>query len=372
MHITVSASDLLSGATATLAAVPSKPPHPVLGAIVLDTAEDSTLQLSGFDYTTSARMRMPVQVITPGRVAVSGRLLAQVAKLLPRKPATLMVLDSTLVVQSERASFSLPLLEVDEFPKLPQPETTTFTVDPADFSAAVSWAALAALSDTDGRAGARPGLTGINLTARPNVLDIVATDGNRIHSTTIALEGAPEFAKQSALVPTKVLETAAAAIGVQDRTGIHLGETVTIAGNRLIRTTPVIDAEFPAVRKIFEKSVVGTVYADTAELIGALKRAATLTKTKAVRIKMTDNDSIVITGGSRDGFADDGESSEEIDASLEGNPSDLLINGAYLADALSGLPTKAVTLSMTGETSPILGNLGTTTTFAVMPLRSLS
>ncbi|MFF0498494.1 DNA polymerase III subunit beta [Nocardia aobensis] len=372
MHITVSAADLLSGATATLAAVPSKPPHPILGAIVLDTAEDSTLQLSGFDYTTSARMRMPVQVLTPGKVAVSGRLLAQVAKLLPaKKNVTLMALDSQLVVQTDRASFSLPLLDVRDFPRLPQPESSAFTVDPKDFAAAVTWAASAALSDTDGRAGARPGLTAISLTARPNVLDIEATDGNRIHSVTIGLDAGPDLERVSALVPTKVLETTASAIGAHERLGLHLGDTVTIAGDRLIRTTPVIDAEFPPVHKIFDKEPVGTVYVSVAELAGALKRAATLSKTKSVRLTMTDNDSIVITGGSRDGFSDDAESSEEIDASLEGNPPNLLVNGGYLADALAGVDSQNVTLQLTGETSPILANL-TTTAFAVMPLRSLS
>lgn len=378
MHITVSAADLLSGATATLAAVPSKPPHPALGAIVLDTAEDSTLHLSGFDYTTSARMRMPVEVVTPGKTAVSGRLLAQIAKLLPaKKSATLVASDSQLVVQTDRASFSLPLLDVSEFPRLPQPAECEFTVDPKEFTAVVSWASLAALSDTDGRAGARPGLTGVKLSARPGVLDVQATDGNRIHASTIALDGPAGFAPVSALVPTRVLETASAALGAEDRVGLHLGDTVTIAGNRLIRTTPVIDGDFPAVRKIFEKEVIGTVYVDVVELTGALKRAATLSKTKAVRLKMTDNDSIVVTGGSRDGFADDAESSEEIDASLEGNPPNLLVNGGYLADALAGVDSRSIMLSLTGETSPILGNLGKVSDigaphFAVMPLRSLS
>lgn len=379
MHITVSAADLLSGATATLAAVPSRPTHPALGAIVLDTAEDSTLQLSGYDYTTSARMRMPVHIETPGRVAVSGRLLAQIAKLLPKKPSATLRLDGeTLIVTADRSSFSLPLLDVREFPKLPQPGECEFTVEGKEFATAVTWAATAALSENDGRANAKAALTGIRLVARPNVLDVITTDGNRIHSSTIALDGPHTFDPVSAIVPAKVLETAAAGMGPDERVGLALGETVTVAGDRLIRTTPVLGNEYPPTHKIFDKDVVGTVYVNTAELAGALKRAASLTKQKSVRLMMTDNDSIIIsTGRTSDMYTDEAESQQEIDAALSGNPPNVLVNGGYLADALAGIPRDSITLSFTGEVSPILGNLGKVSetggaSFAVMPLRSLS
>lgn len=374
MHVTVSSPDLLSGATATLAAVPSKPAHPILGAIVLD-ANDDALQLSGFDYETSARTRTPAQIHTPGKVAVSGKLLAQVAKLLPKKPLELTAdgeYAGSLRIASGRASFTLPLMDVRDFPALPQSQDQELTVDPGQFAQAVKWAAVAASADST-----VPVYSGVRLaTVGEDLLEVVATDGHRVHSTQVQLDAPAGFdnANLAVLVPVKPLETAVAALSSDDRIGLHLGESVTIAGDRLVRTTPIIDAEFPTkgLAGIFGKDVVGTAYISTAELIGALKRAASLTKRKIVRLSMTDTDSIVVgTERASDFHNDEADSAEEIDAGLEGNPPDILVNGAYLAEALAGVKRESVTLSFTGETTPILGNLNQESTFAVMPLRSV-
>jgi len=64
--------------------LPSRPPVPVLGCVVLDV--DNGLTVSGFDYEVSAQESIAAEVAEPGKVLVSGRLLAEITKALPNKP----------------------------------------------------------------------------------------------------------------------------------------------------------------------------------------------------------------------------------------------------------------------------------------------
>lgn len=62
--------------------LPSRPPVPVLGGVLLDATETG-LTVSGFDYEVSAQVRVSADVTTAGQALVSGRLLADITKSLP-------------------------------------------------------------------------------------------------------------------------------------------------------------------------------------------------------------------------------------------------------------------------------------------------
>ncbi|RZL73997.1 MAG: DNA polymerase III subunit beta, partial [Rhodococcus sp. (in: high G+C Gram-positive bacteria)] len=59
--------------------LPSRPPVPVLGGVLL-AADEQGLTVSGFDYEVSAQVKVSAEVATAGRVLVSGKLLADITK----------------------------------------------------------------------------------------------------------------------------------------------------------------------------------------------------------------------------------------------------------------------------------------------------
>ncbi len=67
--------------------LPSRPPVPVLGCVVLNVGETG-LTVSGFDYEVSAQENLGAEVAEPGQVLVSGRLLADITKRCPTSPST--------------------------------------------------------------------------------------------------------------------------------------------------------------------------------------------------------------------------------------------------------------------------------------------
>jgi len=71
--------DGLADAVAWVArSLPSRPPVPVLGGVLLDAGADGApdaLTVSGFDYEVSATVGVPATIADGGRLLVPGRLL---------------------------------------------------------------------------------------------------------------------------------------------------------------------------------------------------------------------------------------------------------------------------------------------------------
>src|SRR3982750_447210 len=65
--------------------LPQRTTLPILSGVLIETTETG-LTLSSFDYEVSARTEIDAEVQEPGRVLVSGRLLADIANRLPAAP----------------------------------------------------------------------------------------------------------------------------------------------------------------------------------------------------------------------------------------------------------------------------------------------
>ena len=91
--------DVLADAVAwTARALPIRPSAPVLAGLLIEAGsfEDvgtggDGLQLSTFDYETSARATLNADVSDEGRALVSGRLLADICRSLPNKPVEMNI-----------------------------------------------------------------------------------------------------------------------------------------------------------------------------------------------------------------------------------------------------------------------------------------
>ena len=111
MKFRVARDDLADAVAWVAKSLPTRPPVPVLGGILLEV-EGSTLTVAGFDYEVSTRARGVGG--QPGharrrrrrgagdeRVLVSGRLLAEITRALPAKPVDVAV-DGPRVIDRRR------------------------------------------------------------------------------------------------------------------------------------------------------------------------------------------------------------------------------------------------------------------------------
>jgi len=196
--------DVLADAAAWVArSLPARPPVPVLGGVLLEATSGSSgdrLTVSGFDYETSAQVELDATIGDPGRVLVSGRLLADITRALPAKPVDVVVDGARATISCGNSRFSLPTMPVEDYPQLPAMPQIAGVVPGDVLAQAVQQVAVAA-----GRDDTLPMLTGIRLEIDGPRLTLAATD--RFRLAVRELEWAPEDAglTTSVLIPARTL-----------------------------------------------------------------------------------------------------------------------------------------------------------------------
>ncbi|MEO8751000.1 MAG: DNA polymerase III subunit beta, partial [Allobranchiibius sp.] len=158
MKFRVAREDLADAVAWVAKSLPSRPPVPVLGGILLEV-EGSILVVAGFDYEVSTRAEVSVDADSGGRVLVSGRLLAEITRALPAsKPVEIQTDGSRVVITGGSARFTLPTMPVEDYPPLPAMPEASGKVDASAFAEAVVQTAVAA-----GRDDTLPMLTGVRI-----------------------------------------------------------------------------------------------------------------------------------------------------------------------------------------------------------------
>src|SRR6266566_1032276 len=155
-------------------ALTARAAYPILSGLKITADPDGTVEVSAFDYETSARARIGAEVSEPGTVLTPGRLLAEIAALLPRQPAELAGDGAALALACGSTRYRLHLLPLDGYPALPELPAPAGHAGGAEFAAAARQVVVAASRDDT-----PPALGAVQVTFAADALTLVATDRDR-------------------------------------------------------------------------------------------------------------------------------------------------------------------------------------------------
>jgi len=348
--------DGLADAVAWVArSLPSRPPVPVLGGVLLDAGGDSAaggsdaLTVSGFDYEVSATVGVPATIADGGRTLVSGRLLADITKALPAQPVEISVDGARASITCGSARFSLPTMPVEDYPQLPAQPDLAGEVAGEAFAQAVSQVAVAA-----GKDDTLPMLTGMRVEISGENLTLVATDRFRLAMKEFSWAPAEELGDASVLVPARTLADAAKSLGTSGSTvqvGLASGDGLLgLTGSGKYTTTRLLDAEFPPYRQLLPSEHSCRAVIDVATLAEAIKRVSLVAERGTqVRLEFADGSLRLSAGGD-----DEGSAEEELPVDFEGEPVVIAFNPGYLADGLAALHADRAELTFTTPNRPAL------------------
>lgn len=345
MKFTVERDVLAEAVTWTARSLPSSPAVPVLAGVLIEATGTGTLVLSGFDYETSARIEIPAEVSEPGEMLVYGRLLADIARSLPARPVVVSQDGNRVSVNCGSSKFNLMSMPIGEYPDRPAMPEAAGTI-PADvFAQAVSQVSLAASRDDTLAI-----FTGVRMEIDGDRLTLLATDRYRLALRTLNWNSAAPDAEATALVRARTLSDVAKTIGAGGDVTIALnpgaegsqrGRIGFEAGGRQM-TSSLVDGQYPKVRSIFPKETPIHAVVEVGPLIEAVRRVSLLAEQRTpVRLSFTDGMLNLEAGGN------DGEATETLDATLEGEDISIRFNPHYLLDGLGALQHKFVRLSFT-------------------------
>ncbi|WP_040871384.1 DNA polymerase III subunit beta [Nocardia exalbida] len=349
MKFRVAREDFAESVAWVARSLPSRPPVPVLGGVLLVADEDG-LTVSGFDYEVSAQVRVAAEVAGPGQVLVSGRLLADITKALSNKPVDVSVDGTRVLITCGSAKFSLPTMPVEDYPQLPEVPQQTGELSVDVFAEAVGQVAVAA-----GRDDTLPMLTGIRVEIEGSKVVLAATDRFRLAVRHIEWQPARADIETSVLIPARTLSEAAKTLGpsdapVQLSLGTGAGSDgllgIVNAGRRT--TTRLLDAEFPKFRQLLPKEHTSIATLAVAALAEAIKRVALVAERGAqVRLEFSADGLLLSAGGD-----DAGRAEEWLEADFRGESLTIAFNPGYLIDGLSALHSDRVTFGFTTPSRP--------------------
>lgn len=316
MKLTMTRDALADAVTWAARSLPAKAPIPVLSGLLLTADNDGvlaggTLHVGAFDFETSARVEASADVHAPGKVLVSGRLLADIVKSLPAKPVDLVLNGSKLTLTCGSFKSNLLTMPLDDYPTLPDMPASAGTVDAGVFAAAVAQVAVASSVDT-----AVPMLTCVRVEISGDTLTLLATDRYRLAARTFPWAPVAGAQDVGVLVRAWTLREVAKTLAEGDVT-VALDEGMIgfeAAGRRT--TSLLVDAKYPDVRRLFpaESEVSGHAVVDTQSLIDAVRRVSLVAeKNTSVRLSFEPGSVTV-----RAGRGEDADGVEVVEASLSG------------------------------------------------------
>ena len=339
----------------TARSLPARPPMQVLLGLLLELGPDG-LEVSGFDYEVSSRVRLDVVAQETGRVLVPGRLLSDIVRSLPAQPVDLRVEGSRVVLTCGPARFTLPTLPVEDYPALPAMPQTAGTLGSDVFAAAVAQVALAA-----GRDDTLPVLTGVRFEIEGETLTLAATDRYRLAVRTLPWRPASSDISTTALVPARTLADTARALASGPEVTLALTSAqgtgtsegmIGFEGAGRRTTSRLLEGEFPKYRSLLPSESTAVAEIATAPFVEAVKRVALVAARNApVRLGFSTDGVVLEAGG-----ADDAQASEQLECGWEGSasgePFSIAFNPQYLLDGLGAVDSDTTTLSFTGPTRP--------------------
>jgi DNA polymerase-3 subunit beta len=362
LRITV-AKDELAGRLAIVArGVSTRTAVLVLGGIQL-RAEAGRLHLAATDMEVSLRTELECAVDGEGSVVVPGRLLLEISRSLPDSEVTIehKPEEAVVVVTSGSANYRLHTYSAEDFPRLPDVESSGLhTVDRDALIETVARVGRSASRDES-----RPVLTGILVRFEPGKIVMAATDSYRLAVKETAVEGTlPDL---EAIIPARALqELARIAAGTDDlQLGLQENHVVFGADGTWL-TTRRIDGQFPNYRQLLPEQFDHELVLPRDELLEVVRRVSLMAQRNSpLRLRFAEGELTVsaIT-------QDVGEARESLPAPYTGDVMEIGFNAEFLRDGLESVDADSIKFKLISPLRPaVLEGDSDDYVYLIMPIR---
>jgi DNA polymerase-3 subunit beta len=298
----------------------------ILGGILI-RASGGNVELAATDMELSLRTQLEATVEGDGAVVVPGRLLADLARLLPAGDVEIEYRDdeNVLEVRCGPAEYRLNTYGAEDFPRLPDTGSTpTHAVETDSFLAT-----LASVGRAVSRDEARPVLTGILVRFGEGKLVMAATDSYRLSYKETPVTGSlPEL---EAIVPARALEEVRRLANAGGSIELGVLENQVLFGiDGTWLTSRRIEGQFPKFDELRPKEFKYEVSLPREELLDVVRRTSVMAhRNSPLRLRFAEGEVTVWTQ-----TQDVGEARESLPIRFEGEPIEMGFNADFLRDGI--------------------------------------
>src|SRR5437588_9571000 len=326
MKLTVARNELVAKLGVVSRAVSARTAVQILSGSLL-RAGDGELELAATDMELSLRTSLEAQVGDGGAVVVQGRLLVELARLLPEDEVQIehRPEEGIVEVTCGTASYRLHTYSAEDFPRLPEVEAAPLhSVDAEALLATVAQVSRAASRDES-----RPVLTGILVQFEGDKLVMAATDSYRLSVKETQLGAAAPSLE--AIIPARALTELGRIAGGEGELEIGVNENqVVFRVGDVVLTTRRIDGQFVNVEQLIPETFEHVVAMPRSELLDVVRRVSVMAQRNSpLRLHFGDGELRVSAR-----TQDVGEATETMPVSFTGDPLEIRFHPDFLRDGL--------------------------------------
>ncbi len=373
MKLRIAREELLTALQRVQGVVEKRNTMPILSNILLEAKPDG-VDILATDLEIGMRGLYKATVQEPGSITLSARKLYEILKELRDGEIELSTSENNwATIQAGKSQFKVVGLSSSEYPALPAIEREGLTPLAGSGLLALIRKTLFAVGDNDARYILNGLLVTLTTAEKKMTLRLVGTDGHRlaVAEQEVGATGGKDTPKEiKAIIPKKAAHEMQRLLEEGDGEPL-IGFTKNLMIFRksgLLLTSRLMEGNYPNYQQVIPKEQGKRVTTDKAELEGALRRVAVLSRDKTNAVKVTFTSGHMTLFSSNPDF---GEATEELPARYGGETMTTGFNARYLLEVLGVVDGEAVSLQMDTPLSPCLirepGNAGFTC--VVMPIK---
>ncbi len=321
---------------------------PVLSCILLE-ASNSTLTIKATNLDLGIEITLPVKVVTPGKIAVSGSVLYNfITNITNDKNIKLETIDGNLKVSTKHSESIIKAFPVDDFPNIPKVSSDK----PFTFNAPNLIKGFKSVMYSASNSTIRPVLSSILLHSEDDSVVFVATDSFRLGEKRVNVKKHKEF--NQILIPFKnVGEIIRTLEDIKEDVSVFLNENqIAFSYNDIYITSRIIDGSFPDYKQIIPKETKTEVTVLKQDLVSAL-RISNIFSDKFSQVVFTIKPKeklFRITTKSMD----IGENINNLDVVAKGDDLTISFNYKYIIDCFQSVEADSVSLTFFYQSKPMV------------------
>ena len=346
MEIILNKEDFSNGIKIVEKVTSQKAVQPILSNILIETVTSDRVRFCATDLNLAINYKTSAQVVNEGKITLSAKKISEIVSKLSSTEVTLKLQEETnnIKVKSGKTEFDLIGLDAQEFPKviddLSQDEFKTIVLNKHEFSKAIKQV-IFAVSQQETQAV----LTGVCFTINGNILELAATDGNRLtriqKEIEITLEETVNF-----IIPSKTLQEVQRISSLVEDENITLKilkNKIVFEFENLAFQSRLIDGIYPKYQQLIPNANDKKIVIDRAELINSIERVSIMVndRTNVVKFNFTQGQLEIMADTS-----EAGRSKDYIDIEYEFDDMLTAFNYRYVLDGLKNMDSKNVEIEI--------------------------
>lgn len=353
MKITYTQNALKTALSLVGRAVATRSTLPILGNVLLE-AKGQEVRLSATDLAISINCWTWAEVEQEGGITLPAQLLSALVGKLTSDEVTLETNDRTHSATIVSGLFKAKLagMAAEDFPQtLGELDAPAAQLDATVLLAMIRQVAFAATTDVG-----RPMLQNVRVMLGADGLGMAATDGYRLATREWTGGDAQEL-----LISATALEELARILSGADvsqpvavaRDASRVTFAVAGRGNawRAQLSEQLQTGKYPDYKSIIPKSHTTAVIVERAALLQSLALAALFADSKTRQVRLSTGEGCLCVAPR----ATAEDSSEDVlEAEIEGEPIEIMMDGTFLRDTLSALTGERVRMELNGARRPLV------------------